>query len=369
MADGRIGSSGSSTEFNSPKSLNCTMGSNEYPSGTITFTNIAGGGGHAYWRNQYSSSQSLTLYLCDSAGNNAVQLFTLSISGKGTNTSTKTATVNAPGLVGKALYIKGSNTLGAIMLVNQTGVTIETASTSLSVTCNASAGGSLSASTSSATPGSTVTLYPSPNTGYYLTGYTSSPSVSISNNKFTMPNSAVTITANFAKISYTISKGTSPSGAGTVTTSPASSATMWTSVTVSQTPATGYYFNGWQTSPALTISGGAFTMPASNVSITAKYLKRSTASLSKSSMAGGSTVTMTITSESSAYTHKYTLSFGTGMTTGEVSVAAGVTSVTISNLQRQHADRDLHDQQPDVHGAGQRGAGAGDDHEKHCADD
>lgn len=330
MADGSIGRSGNGTDFNSPRSINCTLAANEYPSGTITFTNI--GSGVCWWRNQYTSgnARSLTLYLCDSAGNNAVTLFTITLNPRATNTTTKTATVNAPGLAGKALYIKGSNTEGAILLQNKTLISIPTASTSRSVTCSVSGGGgTLTASASSVTPGSTVTLYPSASTGYYLSSYSTSPHVVITNNQFTMPNSDITITATFAKRTYTITKAASPSGAGTVTTSK-NSATMGESITVSQTPATGYAFKEWVTSPALTISDGAFTMPASNVSITAVYRRRSTGSLNKTSMTDGDAVTLTINSESTAYTHTYELSFGTGMTTGEISLAAGVNSATIT---------------------------------------
>ncbi|MCR5566206.1 MAG: InlB B-repeat-containing protein [Clostridiales bacterium] len=197
------------------------------------------------------------------------------------------------------------------------------------ITCHSSTGGSLTASANKAVVGSTVTLYPSANTGYQFSGWSSSPAVTITNNKFTMPQSNVTITANFTKKNYTITKAASPAAGGTVTTS-VNTAQMGNSVSVSQAPNTGYYFNGWTTSPALTISGGAFTMPASNVSITAKYLRRSTATLSKTSMAGGDTITLSISSESAAYTHKYQLSFGENMETALTDVAAGVTSVSIS---------------------------------------
>ena len=327
---GYIGTGGGSLDFTAKRSLNVTLPANTYPSGTITFTNISSG--NAYWRNNFTTTQTLDIYLVNADVTQWVKLFTLTIGGSSSDVTTRTATVNAPQLAGAQLYLYAEGTVNAknaIVLRNQTSVTIDTASTSLSVTCSAGAGGTLSASALSATPGSTVTLYPSASTGYYLTGYTTSPAVTITNNQFVMPNSAISITANFAKISYTISKAASPSGGGTVTTSK-NSATYGESITISQTPATGYYFNGWTTSPSLTISGGAFTMPASNVSITARYLKRSTGSLNKTSMAGGSTVTLTISSESTAYTHKYKLSFGTNMETGLVNVAAGVSSVTIS---------------------------------------
>ena len=329
---GSLGQTGVQTYFSSPVSLGVTLPANTYPSGAITFNNIVQG--QAYWSNIfYSSGASVTVYLCDSAGNNAVQLFSLELnpqtSGWGFISYTNSATINAPGLAGKALYVKMTGNTDRVVLGGYTTVTINTAVNAYSITCSAGTGGSLTASASSAAPGTTVTLYPSASTGYQLSSYTTNPSVTITNNKFTMPSSNITITATFTKISYTITKATSPSGAGTVTTS-ANSATMGTTVTVSQTPATGYYFNGWQTSPALTITSGSFTMPASNVTITAKYLRRSTASLNTTTLTGNGSVTLTISTESSAYTHKYKVSFGTNMETSWVNVSAGTTSVTIS---------------------------------------
>ena len=336
MASGSIG--GGSILFKTPQSIGITLGSNTYPKGTFTMTNLDRD--HAWWRKDSVPSCYIDIYLCDSEGNNRYYLFRVEINGGQYTTSFTpyTASVDAIGLKGKALYLIGvgylipgtsANSIDYIRLINTTGITLDTAEDKYSITVSAGTGGSLSASVASASPGETVTLTPSASTGYYLTGYTTNPSVTITNNTFTMPSSAISVTANFAKITYTISKGASPSGGGTVTTS-ANSATMGTSVTVSQTPATGYYFNGWTTSPALTISGGAFTMPASNVSIVANYLKRSTASLNKSTLTGNDTAILTISADKSTYTHSYKLSFGTNMETGWVSVAANVPSVTIS---------------------------------------
>ena len=474
MASGSIGT----TFFKTPVSIGITLGSNTYPKGTFCLTDVMNR--NAFWRKDAVPNCYIDMYLCDSAGNNKYYLFRVEINGGQYTTSYTpySATVDAIGLKGKALYMVGvgyaipntsANSIDYIRLFGPSNITLDTAEDAYSITCSAGTGGSLTASASSASPGATVTLYPSASTGYYLTGYTTSPSVTITNNTFTMPSSAITITANFAKVSYsvstsagtggslsankstatmgetvtltptastgyhfssystspslsisnnqftmpagnvsitanfaktsysitvsagtggsltaskstatmgeaitltpspntgyyftgyttsvtvsnnqftmpagnvsvtanfakityTISKSASPSGGGTVTTS-ANSATMGTSVTVSQTPATGYYFNGWTTSPSLTISGGAFTMPASNVSITANYLKRSTASINKTTLTGGDTATLTISPDKTTYTHKYKLSFGTNMETGWESVAANVRSVAIS---------------------------------------
>lgn len=197
------------------------------------------------------------------------------------------------------------------------------------ITCISLIGGTLTASKSQSTAGKLVTLYPTPATGYELASLTTSPSVTInSNNKFTMPSSNIIITATWRKISYAITKKANPTGAGTV--SGASSANQGTSVTVTQTPETGYYFNGWSISAGTISSGGTFTMPGQAVTVTANYLRRSTATLNKSTLKGGENALLTISTEKSTYTHKYQLSFGTGMETAQTDVAAGVTSVNIA---------------------------------------
>lgn len=199
-----------------------------------------------------------------------------------------------------------------------------------SVTVSSATGGTLSASSSSVEYGATVTLTASPSTGYSFNGATTSPTLTLSGSgntrTFTMPAQNVTVTPSWTQNKYTVKVNTSPAGAGTVSASPTGSQPYGTQITLSQTPAAGYFFVGWT---GATVSNNKFTMPASNVTVTALYLKRSTATLSSSSLTGGSSVTLTISADSKNYSHKYQLSFGTGMATGEVSVAAGTTSVKI----------------------------------------
>ena len=95
---------------------------------------------------------------------------------------------------------------------------------SYNITCQNDGHGTLSANKSSATEGTQVTLTPTPASGYVFDHYTISPSsVSISNNKFTMPGSNVTVKAFFRK-NYTLVtagnkiKATDRSQTGTSTT-------------------------------------------------------------------------------------------------------------------------------------------------------
>ena len=405
---GTIGYAGSVITFETPQSIGVTMPANTYPEGTLTFDNIADG--NAYWKNNSSSyARSINLYLCDSAGNNRVFLFTVSLNKGGSNTTIKTANVSgAQALAGKALYLvaDGDNTIvqlrryttitinavegtHTISGLGQTGGSFSLSKTeavageTITVTCSPDSGwsasapssspavtmtsagankwtftmpnsdititpnfskinytvsgsvspsgsGSISLSKTTANIGDTITITATPGTGWRLVSLTTNPSRTITNNKFTMPAGNVAVTATFEKISYSITKAASPSAGGTVTTSK-NSANYGDTVTVSQTPATGYYFNGWTKTPSnLAINNGQFTMPAQNVSLTANYLKRSTASLASTSLTSGGTVKLTISPDKSTYSHKYKLSFGTNMETGWVNVAAGTTQVNIS---------------------------------------
>ena len=216
-------------------------------------------------------------------------------------------------------------------------VTIETEIIpDFTITCSSGTGGTLTANKSKAAAGTTITLTPKASSGYELNTLTASPSVSISSaNKFTMPAANITITATWKKISYALTKQTNPTGAGTVSLkrngSEVSTGQKDQTINASQVPAAGYYFNGWTVSPAsVTINGsGNFTMPAAAVTVTANYLKRSTASINKGTLIGGDTAALTINADKATYSHKYQLSFGSGMETELTDVAAGVSMVEI----------------------------------------
>lgn len=148
---------------------------------------------------------------------------------------------------------------------------------------------------------------------------------------FTIGASNATVTATFTKIDYTITANVSPSEGGTLTSDKAT-ANYDDTVTLTQTTAEGYVFDGYTTSPALTITNNQFTMPAQNVTITANYhlaAVPSTATLSSSSLAGGNSVTMTIDAYSEDYTHRYKVRFNNSMDTGWISLAAGVSSANV----------------------------------------
>lgn len=255
----------------------------------------------------------------------------------GFNTSsTDTASLHWTNGGTSSVWLTSSTSKSVTVVVTFTTKTI----TSYTITTQVSGGnGTLTANKSTAAAGDTITLTPSPNVGYELASLTNNRSVTITNNKFTMPANNITVTATFQKKSYSITKSVSPTGGGSISTkisgTEVTTGKMGDTVTITATPASGYTFKSWLAStgvtPAsLTSTTTTFTMPANTAPVYALFNKYSTGTLSTKSMTGGGTVTLTISADKSTYSHKYTLSFGTGMATSETTVAAGTTSVSIS---------------------------------------
>ena len=107
--------------------------------------------------------------------------------------------------------------------------------------------------------------------------------VPFSAGKFTMPASNVTISVEFNHDSYTLTGTPSPTEGGTVTfkkgTEDATSAHYGDEITIVSTPNTDYVFSSVSavdaSSNPVTITDGKFTMPASNVTVTTIFAKKS----------------------------------------------------------------------------------------------
>lgn len=204
-----------------------------------------------------------------------------------------------------------------------------------SVSVSSSTGGSCSYSGGSA-EGSRITLSPSAQEGYKFTGYSViGGSASISGNSFYL-YSDVSIRANFTLNDFNLTGASDPAEGGSVIFT-SDGSTIITKQTVnkkvyvghSDTP--GWSFQGYTTVPADLVidENGEFTMPQQHVTITANYLKISAPSLNDTNLTGGGTVTLTITADDETYSHQYKVTFGEGMETSLIDVAAGVTEVTV----------------------------------------
>ena len=173
-------------------------------------------------------------------------------------------------------------------------VTITRTDTELGITTSAGTGGTLSASKSKATPGTTITLTPTPNTGYRFTGYSDKTPASLniaSNNTFTMPSQAVSVKANFEKITYNITAAGNPAAGGIATVSKATGQ-IGDEITVGHSDNTGYTFKDFSTSPAGLISNNKFTMPANHVTVTANYTHNEYTITKASSPTAGGSITL-----------------------------------------------------------------------------
>ena len=142
-----------------------------------------------------------------------------------------------------------------------------------SVTVSDDGHGTGSADPASATAGTKITLSAVPKAGYRFREWkVISGGVTVTGGKFTMPGSNVEVMAIFELIPAVRHDVTvSDDGHGTGSANPAS-ATAGTEITLSAVPEAGYRFKEWKViSGGVTITGGKFTMPDSNVEVMAVF--------------------------------------------------------------------------------------------------
>ena len=172
------------------------------------------------------------------------------------------------------------------------------------------ANGSVSASATSATAGTTVKLTATPAEGYTL-DYFTLDGARINGDTFSMPARNVEVSAVFTANAYSITV-VQPTG-GSVAAS-ATSATAGTTVKLTATPAEGYTLD-YFTLDGARINGDTFIMPAQNVNVSAVFTANAysitvfqptggTVSASVTSATAGTTVKLTAT-PAEGYTLNY----------------------------------------------------------------
>ena len=150
--------------------------------------------------------------------------------------------------------------------------------TTYTITISNDGNGSGTASPSAAVVGTEITLTATPNTGYRFKEWEIiSGGVTITNNKFTMPDGNVEVKAIFEKdappapTEYTVT--VTSGGNGTASASHAK-AVVGTEITLTVTPDTGYRFKEWEIiSGGVAITNNKFTMPDGNVEVKAIFEK------------------------------------------------------------------------------------------------
>ena len=170
-----------------------------------------------------------------------------------------------------------------------------------SITVVQPTGGTVSASATSATAGTTIELTATPAEGYTL-DYFTLDGERINGDTFIMPARNVDVSAVFTANAYSITV-VQPTG-GTVSAS-ATSATAGTTVKLTATPAEGYTLD-YFTLDGARINGDTFIMPARNVEVSAVFTANAysitvvqptggTVSASATSATAGTTVKLTAT--------------------------------------------------------------------------
>ena len=119
--------------------------------------------------------------------------------------------------------------------------------------------------------GDQISVSQTTNEGYSFDHWELNFDGEVSEGKFTMPAADVTVTAVYTRKRYIIQTEVEPAGAGSIT-APATGQTGLT-ITLSQTPATGYTFKRWELSTGGEVTDNQFTMPAQGVTVKAVYIR------------------------------------------------------------------------------------------------
>ena len=133
----------------------------------------------------------------------------------------------------------------------------------------------------------TITLTATPDEWYLFEEFTVTDAqdnpVAVTGNTFTMPASNVTVSASFKKQSYTLTINQPEGGSisakvgDTEVTSNSQEVEFEKTVTLTATASDGYEFSGWNITDGngkeVEIENNAFTMPASNVTVSATFSK------------------------------------------------------------------------------------------------
>jgi len=158
----------------------------------------------------------------------------------------------------------GANVDGSSFKIGDTDVYVEGVFTDHYYTINTSSShGTITANHNTAKHGTTITLSNSPASGYDFDYYEVTGATLINDNQFVIGYSDVTVIGHFKQHKYTV---TVQSTNGSVIASP-SEGVHGTTVTLSNTPASGYAFDYYEVTGATLINNNQFVIGYSNVTV------------------------------------------------------------------------------------------------------
>ena len=145
------------------------------------------------------------------------------------------------------------------------------------ITISETTNGAVTADKEKANIGEEVTLTITPNAGYELADLTVKSveaTITVTDNKFTMPAGDVVVTATFQAIDYSVTISEAPNG---TVTADKETANIGEEVTLTVTPNAGYELADLTVKSGettITVTDNKFTMPADNVTVTATFEKK-----------------------------------------------------------------------------------------------
>lgn len=210
-----------------------------------------------------------------------------SVTGGGSVQYTTSTAISATASTGYTFKNWTSNNGGTFANANASSTTFTMPIGNTTVTANAQINSYVLTVVASPAAGGTVTgggtfnydstnsITATPATGYRFTGWTTTSGTlgdaTSASTTLKLAASDATATASFEKITYNITTDVSPAGSGTLTYS--GTRQYGETIMLSMTAATGYQFSSYTTDPVVTIMNNQFIMPASDISITANFVK------------------------------------------------------------------------------------------------
>ena len=142
---------------------------------------------------------------------------------------------------------------------------------SITITASPEVGGTVTSSESSAVQGTEITVTQTAAAGYQFANWWSDQ-VSILANKFTMPDEDVSVEGIFLRL-HSVTCVVSPSDSGTLVAEPSTGLVGGATVTITVTPASGYFFDHYESDDfdVSEIYYNQFNMPDKDVTLTAVF--------------------------------------------------------------------------------------------------
>ena len=226
-----------------------------------------------------------------------------------------------------------------------TGSMPVTVITPQAVSVTQTTGGTVSVSPASAFVGDSVSITATPSAGYALSSVSvvdaNGNEVPVVNNiLFVMPETPVTVSAEFVPVDYTINVMQAPGGTASADPAGGNAGQI---ITLSATPADGYELRNYtvQTENGIpvTVTGNTFVMPAANVSVTPQFSRISysvsvtqaangTITASPVTASAGDTVTISNNPEAGFMLESYNVTWSGG----EISVRNGTFTMPAGNV-------------------------------------